>query len=243
MEWYERAIPRSIAEPPLTFEWLGPDKHIGPVESETPLLVKLKDKTTNGTVALAAATATWGFLRFGHQLVLTPYLQFAEAAFLQMPSSRLIDISTVKSEAVPLKPPVVSAAKRLQRLLMSALNPIRWGETIDQPFRETFHIVHLVRHVIDQGARADFDEWLETAVGRIDRIAKRPPEQERDWHAASPEDLADYIRLFRGPPVAPSIFAEGLEPDQMQQAFAAFATRERIAANPYIRQDGAVQRQ
>jgi len=92
MEWYETAVPTTVAEAPLTFAWEGPDKHIGPVERETPLLVKLKNKTTNGTTALAAATATWGFLRFAHHLELAPYLKFAEAVFLQMPAFRDDDV-------------------------------------------------------------------------------------------------------------------------------------------------------
>lgn len=243
MEWHDQVIPASLAEAPLSFEWLGPDKHIGPVESETPLLVKLKNKTTNGTVALAAATATWGFLRLGHHLDMTSYLKFSEAAFLQMPNPSWIDISEVKSDPVPTKPSAVSAAKRLRRLLMAALNPIRWGKTIDQPFRETFHIVHLVRHVLDSSAHADFDGWLETAVSRIDKIAKRPPEQERDWHAASADELANYIRLFRGAPIAPLVFSEGLAPDQLADAFAEYSSRTRIEANPYIRHNQALQRQ
>lgn len=237
MEWYEIAVPTTVAEAPLTFAWEGPDKHIGPVERETPLLVQLKNKTTNGTTALAAATATWGFLRFAHHLELAPYLKFAEAVFLQMPVSEMIDVYSVKGEPVPNKPPAVSAIKRLRRLLMSAVNPARWGDTIDQPFRETFHIVHLVRHVLDRQSHREFDDWFDTAVARIDQIAARPPEQDRDWEAASEAEISDYIRLFRGQPIAPLIFAKALAADQLAGEYRAFATPERLAANPFIRPD------
>lgn len=237
MEWYEKAVPATIAEAPLAFVWEGPDKHIGPVERETPLLVALKNKTTNGTTALAAATATWGFLRFAHHLDIAPYLKFAEAVFLQMPASEWIDISSVKADPVPNRPAPVSAIKRLRRLLMSAVNPARWGDTIDQPFREAFHLVHLVRHVLDPKSLPAFETWLTAAIARIDQIAPRPAEQSRDWDTASEAEIAAYIRLFRGQPVAPDVFAEPVEPGGLIAAYAAFATPERMAANPYIRPD------
>ncbi len=234
MEWYETSVPPTLAQSPLTFVWEGLDAHIGPAERQTSLLVSLKNKTTCGTMALAAATATWGFLRFAHQLEISHYLQFAEAVFLQMPDSNLIDISAIKAEAVPAKPAHVSAIKRIRKLLMAAVGPSRWGKTIDQPFRETFHLIHLTRHVLDPSGQKSFDAWLAEAIRRIDAVATRPAEQDRDWAAATPDELAAYIRLFRGQPIAPTIFTGDQIPVNLTTEFVAFSTKERLSANPYI---------
>jgi hypothetical protein len=120
---------------------------------------------------------------------------------------------------------------------MAAVGPTRWGKTIDQPFRETFHLVHLTRHVLDPLARHQFDLWLKDAIARIDEVALRPVEQERDWASAPADDLRAYIRLFRGTPIPPAIFAKTLTPEELPAEFAAFATKARLEANPYIRPD------
>jgi hypothetical protein len=235
MEWYETSLPSTLAQSPLSFAWDGPDAHIGPVERQTPLLVALKNKTTCGTWAIAAASATWGFLRFANHLEVSHYLKFAEAVFLQMPDSRMIDISSVKAEVVPPKPAPVSAIKRIRRLLMAAVGPSRWGRTIDQPFRETFHLIHLTRHVLDSDGQKSFDKWLAEAIARIDAVAVRPQEQNRDWSAETPDVLNAYIRLFRGQPIAPTFFSGDQAPEDLAAEFAAFSTEERRSANQYFR--------
>ncbi len=233
-EWYADKIFQDISKAPLTFQWKGLDAHIGPVEKDTPLLRSLKNKTTNGTVALAAAVATWGFLRFDEHTDISTYLKFSEAAFLQMPNPEMIDLSTVK-QPVPSKPKMESALLRLQKLLKDAVNPVRWGDTIDQPFRETFHLVHLTRHVLDANTQKRFDLWLSDAIANIDEIAKRPKEDKsQDWASASEKQLQAYIKLFRGQDIPPQVFVNKIDTKQLKKTYASFATKQRLRDNKFI---------
>jgi hypothetical protein len=234
MEWYKAFVPATVSDGKADFLWKGPDAHIGPAETENALLVSLKGKTTNGTTGLAAAIATWGFQRFASQMDVKPYLKFAEAVFLQMPDRGMINVSEVKSEVVPKSPPVVSAIKRIRRLLISAVNPGRWDGAIDQPFRETFHLVYLTRHVLNPAARMLFDAWLKQAIERIDKIAPRPPDMPRSWGSGlERQEIARIVLTFRGQPIPPAAFSPAAVVGDLSAAYEAFATTERKRSNPY----------
>ncbi len=226
-------LPPTIADSPLDFPWDGADSHIGPVESQTPLYSALLGKTYNGTALIAAGVAVWGFQRLRGAFRIENSMALAEAAFLQMPDDRLIDTSALRSEVTPDQPKLLSAHRNLRELLGDALHPPMWSGTLDQPVSECFHLVHLTRHLLDSGHRAMFDTWLVALVRRIDAVASHPPIPEDDDEG--PDDMSGArLRAFRGRPLPPDLLAGACADAELAARFAAYATRGRMTANPFI---------
>ena len=235
MDLLKTPVPETIADSPLDFVWDGADMHIGPVESQTRLYSALLGKTYNGTILIAAGVAVWGFQRLRGAFHIDNSMALAEAAFLQMPDDGLLDLETLRSEATPDFPKLVSAHRNLRELLGDALHPAMWSGTLDQPVSECFHLVHLVRHLLDAAHRDLFDRWLVDLVRRIDVVAPHPPVPEDDWDDAD-DDLADArIRAFRGSSLPPDLLFGPCPAEELQMRFDAFATPSRIAGNPFIR--------
>jgi hypothetical protein len=229
------AIPSTIADSPLDFPWDGADMHIGPVESQTQLYSALVGKTYNGTVLIAAGVATWGFQRLSAAFRVENSMALAEAAFLQMPDDRLIDLDALRSEVTPDQPKLLSAHRNLRELLGDALHPPMWSGTLDQPVSECFHLVHLTRHLLDPAHRALFDAWLVGLVRRIDAVASHPPLPD-DEEEDVPDDVAETrIRAFRGSPLPPDLLIGPCPAADLLHLHKAYASRPRMDANPFIR--------
>lgn len=228
-------VPPTIADSPLDFPWDGADMHIGPVESQTPLYSALLGKTYNGTVLIAAGVAVWGFQRLRGAFRLENSMALAEAAFLQMPDDRLIDLDDLRSEITPDQPKLLSAHRNLRELLGDALHPPMWSGTLDQPVSECFHLVHLTRHLLDAAHRALFDTWLVGLVRRLDTVAPHPPLSDEDDEEV-PDDLAEArLRAFRGLPLPPDLLNGSCPDSELASLYAAYATQARMLGNPFIR--------
>ncbi|MDZ4087814.1 MAG: hypothetical protein U1E69_13555 [Tabrizicola sp.] len=232
MDTLSSFIPATIADSPLDFPWEGANMHIGPVESQTPLYSALLGKTYNGTVLIAAGVAAWGFQRLRGAFRVENSMALCEAAFLQMPDDRLIDLDALRREITPDEPKLFSAHRNLRELLGDALHPPMWSGTIDQPVSECFHLVHLTRHLLDPAHRSLFDSWLVALVRRLDASAAHPPLSDED---EDPDGFAEArLRAFRGRPL-PAELLEGVVPeDSLATRFSAFATEPRMLANPFI---------
>lgn len=232
MEALTSFIPSTIADSPLDFPWEGANMHIGPVESQTPLYSALLGKTYNGTVLIAAGVAAWGFQRLRGAFRVENSMALCEAAFLQMPDDRLIDLDALRREITPDEPKLFSAHRNLRELLGDALHPPMWSGTIDQPVSECFHLVHLTRHLLDPTHRTLFDGWLVALVRRIDAVATHPPLPGDD---DDPDGVADArLRAFRGRALPPDLLVGPVADDILATRFSAFATESRMQANPFI---------
>jgi hypothetical protein len=232
MEALTSFIPASIAESPLDFPWEGANMHIGPVESQTPLYSALLGKTYNGTVLIAAGVAAWGFQRLRGAFRVENSMALCEAAFLQMPDDRLIDLDVLRREITPDEPKLFSAHRNLRELLGDALHPPMWGGTTDQPVSECFHLVHLTRHLLDLTHRSLFDSWLVALVRRVDAVAAHPPLPADDEEADGSAD--ERLRAFRGCALPPDLLVGAVPEDSLATRFATFATQTRMLANPFI---------
>ena len=232
-------IPGTVAESPLDFEWDGADMHIGPAESQTRLYSALLGKTYNGTILIAAGVAAWGFQRLSHALRADESMKLAEAALLQMSDDRVLDLQVLRNEITPDQPKTLSAQRNLRELLGDALHPPMWSRTLDQPASECFHLVHLVRHLLDPIHRKLFDDWLVALVARVDAAASHPPLQEDDWDDSDVVVVEARIRAFRGVPLPPDLLTGPCAIGDLPMLCAKYATPQRFDANPYVRRQVA----
>src|SRR5262245_40622480 len=85
MKWDTRPqfVPAAVTEAPLDFAWKGDRRHIGPVETVTPLMDRLSGSTICAQVTLMAGMLVWAAWRLkpGASQESRRFLQLAEAAF------------------------------------------------------------------------------------------------------------------------------------------------------------------
>ena len=202
-----RAEIRSL---PLDFQWKGTGEHIGPVERVTKLLNSLSGTTTCGQVTLCSGVLQWGAWRLQGHTPVEHGFELAESAFAWQVDHRYVDEDQGPLGATPDEPPALSAMMELSEFMQQALNAKRWWNRYYQPISETFHSVHVVRHILPKTKRKLFDQWLNATVKRVKSVAPKPdedfkPKDEFD----SPEEHKEFIARHRGDPLPPQI----LDPD------------------------------
>lgn len=191
---------------PLTEKWKGSKRHIGPVQTITPLVELLGGKTTCGTLALMSGVMSWGAARlqpFGDASYCD---ELADAGFAFHSDWRHVNIKGGPRGKSPDQPVVHSAAMDLRAIYAGAV----YGETpwnsFYQPLMEASHLVHIVRFILPKEPKKAFDAWLKAVSARLDEIAPIPDLDEPDIN-----DFEDkfayraYCAPCRGLPLPPQV--------------------------------------
>lgn len=195
-------IPASIVGAPLDFRWEGARDHMGPTETITPLLDMLASTTTAAQIAMCAGVLSWGAWRLKGHTPVEHNFELAEAAFAYMVDWRYVDRDAGPKGKAPDQPPAVSAMMQLNRFMRLELNHDEYWDNYFQPVRETFHAVHIVRHILPKATVAEFDSWLKALVARIKSHWAKPDEEFRKKDTfSSPEEREPFIARHRGPPI------------------------------------------
>lgn len=199
-------VPDSVAEDRSDFEWLGRNSHIGPIQTETEITLRIAGKTTSGTNCLAAGILQWGFTRFGHLEASEECIAMLPAIFAQMTDPYIVSTAEARRARFSTSKPEEAALARLRLLLLDTINPYRWGDEVTQAWPEVSHMYYLVMHVLDKENRAAFARWFDEANDRLARLAPRPTDRPKEWvYGASPERIKQYVRLFWGRPMPPAV--------------------------------------
>lgn len=198
---------------PLDVEWKGARQHFGPVEGVTPLIDRLASKTTCATVTLMVGVMCWGVNRLKHHVDQSWNFELAEASFASQVDWRYVDVDKGPGLKEPDQPPALSASLSLNRYLCQAMDGEKPWNSYFQPVMLLSHMVHVVRHILPNGFKQKFHDWLFMAVERLDAIAPKPATEYRGFKEF-PDKAAyrAYCAPHRGEPlslrVLPSIQGE-----------------------------------
>ena len=197
---------------PLDFRWDGSGEHTGPMQTVTKLLARLAGTTTCGQVSLCAGVLQWGAWRLSPHTPVDSCLRLAEAAFAYQVDFRYLDFEQRSKEELPDEPPALSAMMELDRFMAYSIDADEYWNSYYQPVTETFHSVHLVRHILPKPKRKMFEEWLNAVVDRIKVVAPKPEEEfKKKKEFDSVEAHKAFVARHRGNPLPPEIIDPGFD--------------------------------
>jgi hypothetical protein len=230
-------IPDMSGEP-IDFAWDGPEAHIGPTETVTPLLDLLAGTTTCGQVTMCAGVLLWGAWRLKGHTAVEHNFELAEAAFAWQIDYRYIDVDRGPKGKPPDQPPAQSAMMKLNSFMRREMDADEYWNSYYQPVRETFHSAHLVRHILPKDARKEFETWLKGLVARVKEIASKPDEEFRKKKEfESPEAHRAFVSRHRGSPLPPEILApqSKVTPELQRDLVMQFLGGLNPSSNRYLR--------
>jgi hypothetical protein len=231
-------VPPSIVGAPLNFHWEGASDHIGPVETVTPLLDLLAGTTTTAQIAMCAGILSWGAWRLKGHVEVEHNFELAEAAFAYVVDWRYVDRDAGPRGKAPDQPPALSAMKQLNRFMRLGLNQDKYWDSYFQPVWETFHSAHIVRHILPNAMRSDFESWLATLVGRIKSHWAKPDEEFRRKDTfPNAKEREQFISRHRGRPVPREILDPRFEyqEEDSPRLIGEFLARLNPQTNRYLR--------
>ena len=204
-------IPDGLEAEGGDFVWRGTSDHIGPLDTETPLMRQFHGLTSCGCFCMAAGLMQWGAVRFSQLIDTSSLLQVSEAAFAFMSDPTAISLDQLYGEGVPEKPKVVSAFRKVRRNAMVCIEPGRWYENALPPTRELFHLAFLVRHLTGKTFAPAFDAWILRSTDRIRQVAPRPPKGVTSISDdPTAEDIRRYVAPYWGTPLPMALLSHDL---------------------------------
>lgn len=227
-----------FASHPMTDAWEGPDAHIGPVQTITPLVRLLGGKTTFGTVTLMSGVIVWAAARLRPFTDVSYLDELAVAAFAWQHDRLYLQHKATPKGKAPEEPVEVSAAMVLREMfLRSIFRPIAW-KGYHQPLIQASHLVNVTAFILPDPARDAFEVWLKDISVRLSDIAPVPDLPEPDSKDFdSPEDYYAYCTPMRGAPLPPAVL--DLETDvsslDLQAEAVAFLNSLEPSQNRYLR--------
>lgn len=194
-----------FAADPITDKWKGANKHIGPVQTVTPLVELLAGKTTFGTVSLMSGVIAWAAARLRPFTDVSYLDDLFDATFAWQHDWRYLK-PKADPRGEPDQPPEVSAAMVLRgTYLLAICRPISW-RSFYQPVMEASHLVNVTEFILPKDAKSAFKDWLITISDRLDEIAEVPDLEEPDIDDFDTvEDYREYCRPMRGVPLPPVV--------------------------------------
>jgi len=240
MNFYERPsfIPASIVTAPIDFPWRGAQAHIGPVEVVTPLLKSLGQGTGLAQVAQCAGVLLWAIWRLKNAANVDHNLEVAEAAFAYCVDWRYFDETADPWHEVLDQPPALSAAMKVNSLMLRALDHEAYWNSFYQPVSETFHSTNIVHHILPKPQRRDFKIWLDSVIDRVQTFFPLPDIPNKKFRTFDSEAAYDqYVTPRRGVAVPPQILDPGFDykPQEREALLAEFLGQLDPQKNRYLR--------
>ena len=206
-----------------SFKWWGRDEHTGDVRDakEEAFLIQLDHKTSNAFISLCAGSVIWAAHRLqGYVPQAQMALQMAEAAFAYQ-----IDWRYVNRDAIPLPIPFPDQERSSQEsalielciFLWRSLNHEKYWENYYSPILETFHALRLERFILPESVHADFNQWTQQVIQRLDQVAPKPsddPEGRKNFDSES--KWQEFVSRHRGEALPIEILDPDFSLDQLQ---------------------------
>lgn len=118
--------------------------------------------------ALIAGILQWAAAALGSICNVRPLLDLAEVHFLTMDPLHYKDVHWEKvfKQKKPETDKFDAAARKIFWLGAQALAPGAWLDSQGTASSNAFHLIYLLRHILDASHRRLFDRWLEEAMQR-----------------------------------------------------------------------------
>lgn len=242
-----RFIPAVVAEAPIDFKWKGDREHIGPAEVVTPLLVRLAKATMCGQVTMMAGVLYWAGWRLKDHAPVPAkrFLQLAPAAFAYQVNELYVDLGPPPEyeEYEEDFTPALSAAYEIEGFARHALNAKEFWNPYYPPVSQTFHMAHLVKHIVPRTMKKGFEKWLDDLAGRVKSVALAPSEPyRRIQDFPTTEAYEAWAARYRGMPLPPQILDPEANYDGSQRTslVGQFLRELDWRSNPYLRSPEAM---
>jgi hypothetical protein len=240
-------IPAALAEAPVDFEWKGDREHIGPVQMVTPLMRRLWGVTHCGQITQLAGLLYWAGWRLKNHAPAPArrFLLMAPAMFAYQIDALYFDRGPVPEyeEYEDEFTPALSAAFEIEGYARRALDKERYWNEYYTPVRPTFHMAHLVTHIMPKELQKKLKSWLREAAARVHAAAPKPEEdRKKPEEFPSDEAYCAWIATHQGSALPPQILDPAFTYDESQRKA---LVDEHLKAlnwrdNPYLRSPEAM---